>query len=157
MEKAPYQGIKKPEWITNQTWSNFWKKVYVSNHGSMWNGAQDGHGYGNFWVPEQKKFYRVHRLVFEWSTGVVPEIVDHVCSISNCITLDHLENVTQAENLKRTYERGRGNSYWARQTHCKNGHEWNEQNTRIVNKTGGGTQRACRVCQKEYMRMIRKK
>ena len=44
-------------------------------------------------------------------------------------------------------------SYNARKTHCKRGHPFNEENTRIRTSPNGRPRRSCRVCDREgYLR-----
>ncbi len=43
---------------------------------------------------------------------------------------------------------GSGKPHSSKRTHCPQGHEYNQENTRIK-KTPTGTERSCRICQKE--------
>ena len=82
-----------------------------------------------------------HRLAYEALVGPIPEglQLDHLCFNPPCINPAHLEPVTRAENMRRARER---------YTHCKNGHEFNDENTRI---TAAGA-RQCLPCKREYER-----
>lgn len=82
-----------------------------------------------------------HRLAYEALVGPIPEglQLDHLCYNPPCINPSHLEPVTRQENMRRARER---------YTHCKNGHEFNEENTRIT--TQGGRQ--CLPCKRAYER-----
>jgi hypothetical protein len=78
---------------------------------------------------------RAHRFAYEELVGPIPEglTLDHLCRNPPCVNPDHLEPVTQAENRRRAA---------AAITHCPQGHEYDEKNTRIDSKGA----RVCRAC-----------
>lgn len=101
-----------------------------------------GKGYSQ--VTRNGKRYYYHRLAYEEAKGKIPEglVIDHLCMKPNCINPDHLEAVTNAENLRRAAKWG-GNK-----THCNYGHEFTPENTYIENVKGKHwTKRSCRTCQ----------
>jgi hypothetical protein len=65
--------------------------------------------YGSVWDGKTRP---VHRVVYELFHGEIPEgyQVDHLCSVPLCVNPSHLEAVTPRENVRRTWERGRGYS-----------------------------------------------
>lgn len=113
----------------------------------LWQRAQDRKGYGKMtWVvlpgtngnqPRQANTL-AHRLVWMAVNGPIPEgfQVDHLCRVRACCNPLHLRLLTRSENAS-------DNSY-RRQTHCKRGHEFTPENTRL--RRGG--QRACRTCER---------
>lgn len=79
----------------------------------------------------------VHRAVLiESGTDIPPGLeVDHLCRNTVCCNPDHLEVVTHLENVRRAA---------AVKTHCKNGHEYTEENTHWYGPDK--TWRDCRAC-----------
>lgn len=71
------------------------------------------------------------------------ETLDHLCRNTKCVNPDHLENVTQAENVKR--------GLVANKTHCNHGHEFSQHNT-VYRKMRGKLIRACYTCLSESRR-----
>lgn len=132
----------------------FWRHVDRPTPGGcwLWTGGKHSGGYGCFSVgtgPE-KRMVGAHRFAYELLVGPIPEglQLDHLCRQPGCVNPDHLEPVTQAENLRR----GRsGPAENARKTHCVNGHEFSEANTY---RTKAG-HRSCRACHRENERRKR--
>jgi hypothetical protein len=105
----------------------------------LWIAAQDGHGYGQMNVGGRP--VKAHRLAWTFARGPIPPglSIDHLCRVRLCVNPDHLEVVTLAENTRRQIEAvGHPRS---NQTHCRNGHPFNEANTRFVKGS-----RVCRTC-----------
>lgn len=84
-----------------------------------------------------------HHVVYELMVGPIPAglQLDHVCRQRACVRPDHLEPVTQRENILRG-EGFAGRN--ARKTHCPQGHPYDEANTyRIPSRPNA---RYCRAC-----------
>lgn len=108
----------------------------------LWQSGKARHGYGSFWFDGGHRC--AHRWAYEHIGGspLVPGLViDHLCSVTGCVNPNHLEQVTQQENLLRGFNLNRS------KTHCKRGHLFDENNTRLT-KDG----RVCIACQKSYDR-----
>lgn len=129
----------------------FWALVRVGSPSACWpwQGSTKAHGYGTFcleWWDDSGKRHRgsitAHRFAYQDTHGTVPRelVVDHLCNRPACCNPAHLEAVTQSENLRRKYKR-------TPITHCRRGHEFTPENTRLVSggRTGQGG-RTCIIC-----------
>lgn len=98
----------------------FWRRVETTPDCWLWTGARDRQGYGKFYLHPGSRL--AHRVAFEALVGQIPEglQLDHLRRNTGCVRPDHLEPVTQLENMRRRY---------TNVTHCVNGHEFTEANT----------------------------
>ena len=78
----------------------FWAKVDRSGSCWLWLAATS-HGYGTF--QSNGKLVRAHRYAYELLVGPIPGglVIDHLCRTTACVNPEHLEPVTQRENLLR--------------------------------------------------------
>jgi hypothetical protein len=102
---------------------------------------QNGYGRVRFLSTE----YAAHRVAWWLANGEIPDqmVIDHLCRNRRCANVDHLEVVSQAENVQRG-DLGR----MLRQTHCPQGHEMTESN-----KSTQPGKRRCRTCYNESMKV----
>jgi len=129
----------------------FWKKVEKTD--SCWNWtAYTIRGYGQFRY-DGKGVY-AHRFSYELLKGKIPDglTLDHLCRNRKCVNPDHLEPVTNKENILR----GEGiTAKSARQTHCKNGHEFTLENT--IRRKDQPNNRICKICNSERSKKYKKR
>lgn len=113
----------------------------------IWQGSNDGR-YGFTYVETingKEKKTSAHRAVYQALVGEIPEglVIDHLCGNKMCVNPEHLEPVTQQENLMRSESNvARINSL---KTHCINGHEFTPENT-YRRKDRPRATRECREC-----------
>jgi hypothetical protein len=117
----------------------FWEKVYPCPMSGcwVWLAAAD-RGYGHYFISRKRKSARAHRVAYETLVGAIPDVLelDHLCRVRYCVNPAHLEPVTRSQNMLRSPLRR------CFATHCPNGHEYTEQNTKI--KSRGS--RMCIAC-----------
>lgn len=106
----------------------------------IWNGSVDSRGYGQ--LRSNGKTWRAHRFFYSELVGQIPSRyqIDHVCRNKLCVNPDHLEAVTQTENIRRS-------GAWdvnKTKTHCPAGHEYSDSNTLSRNN-----KRTCLICKRE--------
>lgn len=136
----------------------FWDKVEKTDECWVWTAAKTA-GYGRFW--QDGKMLNAHRVAYEMLVGPIPDglQLDHLCRNRACVRPDHLEVVTQQENISRGDVGRHGNNANAgsnnrEKTHCARGHEYTPENTYLTKQGPDGRQRHrnCRECQREANR-----
>lgn len=90
--------------------ARFWAKVDRHEGGCwVWMGGVNRKGYGQFGVltAEGVVGYRAHRLAYELEVGAIPPgmVLDHLCRNRRCVNPDHLEPVSDSENVRRGKDR----------------------------------------------------
>lgn len=118
-----------------------WSKITKGAKGECWTwgACHYPQGYGMFYW--DGRLQRVHRIVYELVVGPIPAglVIDHLCRNRGCCNPDHLEPVTNRENMLRGVGASAMN---ARKTHCPSGHAYDDHNT--LRRPDGS--RYCREC-----------
>jgi len=112
-------------------------KIKFTDGCHIWTGAKNQLGYGRITIFGKSK--QAHRVIYELVKGPIPEglVLDHKCKNPSCVNTEHLEPVSQLENVRR----GLVNQN-KQKTHCKYGHKFTPKNT-AIDKNG---RRNCRQC-----------
>jgi hypothetical protein len=112
-------------------------------------GARSQKGYGIRGAAKERfGTILVHRQVMIMAGhDIEGKIVMHLCDNPACFRYDHLRIGTLTDNNRDRDAKGRNNN--ASKTHCKHGHEFTEENTRIQTGSNGNPFRVCRICSRE--------
>ena len=120
----------------------------------LYAGWKTPRGYGNitWWDGKRQINYLAHRAMYEEYYGAIEKglVIDHLCKTFHCINPEHLEAVTQKENVLRGVGIASVN---ARKKHCSRGHVLSGENIRIT-KNGG---RMCLLCKKITQRTYKER
>jgi hypothetical protein len=112
--------------------------IAKTDHCWFWTGTvgSDGYGRTRIRLPDGRMCHAAHRAVYEVFVGPIPEglELDHLCRNRACVRPEHLDPVTREENIRRIPPPEPA-------THCGNGHEFTEENTRWV--------RVCVTCSRD--------
>lgn len=131
--------------------NNFISKAMPNGDCLIWIAARNKEGYGRFQY--QGKLWMAHRLAWTIKFGKIPDglHVLHKCDNPPCINTDHLFLGSNADNILDKVSKGRQARNF--KTHCKNGHEYTEENT-FVRKQGW---KECRICIRQNQKAARKR
>ena len=86
---------------TKEFIDRFWSRVQKDDGCWRWMGAHDTGGYGV--VKLDGKTLRAHRVSYAINKGPLIDglVIDHTCSNRECVNPQHLEQVTQQQNMAR--------------------------------------------------------
>lgn len=125
---------------------HFWKDVDKSGDCWRWANSHDKRTQYAM-VMWEGRTAKAHRVAYELAREPIPPglVIDHLCRNRWCLNPDHMEAVTQRENVLR----GEGvAARHAQKTHCPAGHPYTEENTYHWPKAPGRS-RQCRACMRD--------
>lgn len=130
----------------------FWSRVEVGTVEQCWpwridSETEEKEGQRGAFVVRGRTM-RAYRCSVVFSGRDIPEgmVCDHVCRNGLCVNPYHIRIVTISEN---TIENSSSPSALnAVKTHCRRGHEYNADNTRLSMRHGS-SHRHCRICEQE--------
>lgn len=135
--------------FTDADYIERWKARCVINERGcwLWQGFKHHNGYGE--ASYRGKAWRLHRAVLVITKGPIPDDWDacHTCDEPSCINPEHLFGGSRADNVEDMRRKGRGNHQ--KQTACKYGHPFDEDNTWVDSRNF----RHCRRCGLIRMRL----
>jgi hypothetical protein len=151
--RSHYYSWKKhgdPYYISRPLAERFWERVAENGTCLEWTGPRNLLGYGLVNVNGRKVM--AHRIAWKLLVGDCPEglVPDHLCRNPPCVNLEHIEWVTNRENVCRGIGPTAKNR---RKTHCVNGHPFDAVNTYWT--TEGNRQ--CRECIRVHQRAYRRR
>jgi hypothetical protein len=77
----------------------YWKYVEKTDSCWNWTASVNTYGYGCFWW--NKKQHQAHRISWYIKHGSLPKnLLLHICDNPKCVNVEHLQEGTQADNMK---------------------------------------------------------
>lgn len=127
----------------NRDSARFWAKVAVTNEDKCWEWIPGAGRRGHVLWGDRMEL--AHRVAYRLLHGEIPAglVLDHLCMNQRCVNPDHLEPVTQGENMRRARLSGAMDpgKHQRDKTECPLGHPYSGANLRI-----DGGKRTCRKC-----------
>ena len=96
--------------LTESESLRFWGHVKLDQNGCLvWQLKPYGpkpHQYGRFRLDNHGESLRAHRIAWMELNSEIPQglVIDHLCRNTMCVNVDHLEVVTNTENLRRRHD-----------------------------------------------------
>jgi hypothetical protein len=135
------------------------EKVAINERGCwIWTAARDPNGYGRVTRCDggRKRTNLAHRYVYELLVGDPGPVLDHLCRVTSCVNPDHLEPVTNAENIRRGVAAEALRKFWGDPSRrCPAGHPYAGDNLYVYITKNGHPNRQCRTCRAETNRRRR--
>lgn len=130
----------------------FWSRIEEAPGGCLlWTGKPDRNGYGRVHLDGRHgRVEYAHRAAYYLAHGEWPPAGvdgDHHCPNKLCCREhpDHVRFVPHAENTLRSATAIA--ALCARKTHCLRGHPFSPENTQLVRRGNGRTERCCKTCE----------
>jgi hypothetical protein len=141
--------------VTESNTARFWARVAKGDGCWSWTGGTNRNGYGTLHMGGHtiRKPWRAHRFSWVLHNGPIPDglWVLHKCDNPPCCNPAHLFLGDRRANMLDAAAKGRiCNVGRSRLTHCKRGHEFTSENTRLYDG-----HRYCKQCDRLHKRNSR--
>jgi len=96
------QQFYTPKECATQNQERFRTRTAPHESGCLvWTGCLSASGYGRFYMGGETLW--AHRVAYEFKNGSIPAglVIDHLCRNRACVNPNHMEVVSNAENLRR--------------------------------------------------------
>ena len=122
-----------------RTEDRLFSKVIKTDSCWQWSGYTTKAGYGRIRINDKMEY--AHRVSYQLFINELEDGLEvlHTCNNPSCINPYHLRQGTHKENMEQMANENR--HPFKNKTHCKQGHEYTEENT--GKRTGG---RYCKTC-----------
>lgn len=127
--------------------AKFARKLQKCGECLLWTGSKNNQHYGQVRRKSPtRKMWLAHRYAWTLVFGTIPKgllVLHNHTGNRNCVNPTHLHLGTQVDNVRDMLAAG---THWpATKTHCKRGHEYTKENTRMWKGS-----RVCRTCAKQW-------
>lgn len=127
-------------------------KIKITENGCWeFQGWRDRDGYGRFQAFNTRRAHRVSYILSHGPIFSDDLLVCHKCDNPPCINPDHLFLGTHKVNHTDRGNKGRQDNGRSKLTHCAQGHEYNEENTRWKKN---GKHRVCKTRARKSVRDV---
>jgi len=138
------------------------RSIPVASGCVEWTGMVDWGGYGKIKITTsgRKVWTGPHRAAWLCQRGDIPGdlVIDHLCRNRKCVNVDHMELVTNSENVIRadhSNKKGRSGCKHGRELHSCTKHARDDGYLREYGD--GYTRWECRICRRDRVRRWRGK
>ena len=110
----------------------FWSRVHKTEDCWLWTGSSTGTNLRYGAMFRAGRMVNAHRISYELAYGPIADgmVIDHICHVHKCVRPDHLQAVTQKQNLENLQGARPGSKSGVRGVSWhKTGRKWKAQVT----------------------------